>query len=179
MGSAALDSSDERVCARAAPVPPTCLFGTPLILEDLLLDPAKDSSTKHRPSRAHKRMVLAGLSLSVAMAATAASAQETAGDPAAGERVYRQCAACHSIEPGQNRAGPHLFGIVGQNAGSVEGFRYSQAMRDADIVWNEENLTAYVTDPRGFLPGTTMRVALRDPDDAADLVAYLRTLSSE
>lgn len=150
-----------------------------MILETLSLDTAKDSIVKHSPLSTPNLAGLAGLCFAIAITGTAASAQETAGDPAAGERVYRQCAACHSVEPGQNRAGPHLFGIVGQNAGSVEGFRYSRAMRDADIVWNEENLTAYVTDPRGFLPGTSMRVALRDPDDAADLIAYLRTLSSE
>lgn len=160
-------------------VPPTCRFGTPLTLEDLLLDPAKCSNAKHRPTKAYGLTGLAGFCLAFATTAAAASAQEAAGDPVAGERIYRQCAACHSVEPGQNRAGPHLFGIFGQNAGSVEGFRYSQAMRDADLVWNEETLTAYVTDPRGFLPGTSMRVALRDPDDAADLIAYLRTLSSE
>ncbi|NIA71172.1 cytochrome c family protein [Pelagibius litoralis] len=114
-----------------------------------------------------------------AILTTSAAAQEAAGDPAAGERVYRQCATCHSVAPGENRAGPHLFGIVGQSAGAVEGFRYSRAMREADIVWDDETLTAYLIDPLGFLPGTTMRVGLRNPDDAADLIAYLRTLSTE
>lgn len=147
------------------------------------MDTAENPAGLRSPLKTHKGSAVAGFCFAVSVAAIftapAAAAQDTAGDPAAGERVYRQCAACHSVEPGQNRAGPHLFGIVGQNAGSVEGFRYSPAMRDADIVWNEENLTAYVTDPRGFLPGTTMRVALRDPEDAADLIAYLRSLGSE
>ena len=108
-----------------------------------------------------------------------AAAQPLPGDAAAGERAYRQCAACHSVEPGQHCAGPSLFGIYGSNAAQAEGFRYSRAMREADIVWNSEALAAYLIDPRGFLPGTSMRIALRDADDAADVIAYLRTLTDD
>ena len=107
------------------------------------------------------------------------SATATAGDAAAGERLFRQCAACHTVEPGPPRAGPHLAGIVGREAGSVEGYRYSQAMQDSDFVWTEESIAAYVAEPRDFLPGTSKRVALRNAADAPDLIAYLKTLSAE
>ena len=118
--------------------------------------------------------------MAFALAAPApATAQSPSGDAAAGERTFRQCAACHSVEPDQNRAGPSLFGVYGRSAAAVEGFRYSAAMREADIVWNGEALQAFLTDPRGFLPGTSKRIALRDPADADDLIAYLRTLADE
>ena len=107
------------------------------------------------------------------------AAPAQAGDAALGEQVFRQCAACHAVEAGQRRAGPHLAGIVGRQAGAVEGFRYSRAMQEADVVWTDEAIAAYLTDPRDFLPGTSKRVALRDPSDAADLIAYLETLSAE
>lgn len=115
----------------------------------------------------------------VAMMVLAGPAVAQDGDAAAGEQVFRQCAACHTVEPGPRRAGPHLAGIVGRQAGTVEDFRYSPAMQDADFVWTEESLVAYSTDPRGFLPGTSMMVGLRDPADAADLLAYLKTLNAE
>lgn len=109
----------------------------------------------------------------------ASAATEVAGDPSAGERAFRQCAACHSVQPGQNRVGPHLFGVYGREAGSVERFRYSRAMRDSDIVWDETTLAAYLADPRNFLPGTSMVLRLRNPDDLPDLIAYLKSLSEE
>lgn len=119
---------------------------------------------------------------SASLAALIASALPVAagaqsGDPAAGERVFRQCASCHAVEPGQNRAGPHLHGIVGRQAGTVERFRYSGAMREAEIVWDEAALTAYLTDPRGFLPGTSKTFRLRRAEQMPDLIAYLNTLA--
>ena len=119
----------------------------------------------------------AAVAAAVLFLAAPLAAQE--GDADAGEQVFRQCAACHAVEAGQRRAGPHLAGIVGRPAGAVEGFRYSQAMQDADFVWADETIAAYLTDPRDFLPGTSKRVVLRDPNDAADLIAYLKTLSAE
>ena len=113
------------------------------------------------------------------LAAAGAPSTATAGDVAAGERLFRQCAACHTVEPGPARAGPHLAGIVGRQAGAVDGFRYSQAMQNAEFVWDDETIAASVADPRGFLPGTSKRVSLRDPANAPDLIAYLKTLEAE
>lgn len=118
------------------------------------------------------------LALIFAMTVTG-GAVASSGDPAAGERVFRQCSTCHTVAPGSPRPGPHLAGIVGRKAGAVEGYRYSQAMQDADFVWTEESIAAYVAEPRDFLPGTTKRVALRNAADAPDLIAYLKTLSAE
>ena len=96
------------------------------------------------------------------------------GDPVAGEALFARCAACHSLEPGQNNVGPTLHAIVGRAAGSVAGFRYSDANANADLVWSEENLFEYLEAPRAFMPGTYMVFpGLRDPQERADLIAYL------
>lgn len=96
------------------------------------------------------------------------------GDPEDGERVFRKCSSCHSLEQGQRKAGPSLYGVVGSRSGTVEGFKYSDANLNADVVWTEENLAAFLADPRGFMPGTRMIFrGLRDEEDIKDLIAYL------
>jgi len=111
------------------------------------------------------------------------AAAGAAPDPAlvdAGEKVFRQCKACHMVGDGaKNRVGPHLNGIVGQPAGSVESFRYSGALEEmaADgLVWDDESLAAFLADPRGFMKGTQMGFAgLRSEEDIAAVTAYLST----
>jgi cytochrome c len=120
---------------------------------------------------------VSGLAAAAALAlgffTVAASAQD--GDPEAGKKVYRQCQACHVLDKEQNRVGPHLVGIFGREAGSVEGFKYSDAMKESGIVWDEETIDAYVADPKGYIPGNRMPYAgLKDAEDRADLIAYLK-----
>ncbi len=98
------------------------------------------------------------------------------GDPIAGERAFRQCTGCHAVDAERNSTGPHLVGISDRPAGSVEGFRYSDAMKESGIVWDIEALSAYLLDPRGTLPGTTMTVGLRRSEDLEDLLAFLQSL---
>jgi cytochrome c len=116
-------------------------------------------------------------------AATPAAATVTyaslTGDAAKGEQVFLQCKACHVVEPGVNRIGPSLHGVVGRESGSIEGFRYSPANKAGHIVWTEETLFEYLEDPRKFLPGTYMAFAgLKNPQDRADVIAYLKANSS-
>lgn len=97
------------------------------------------------------------------------------GDAASGQRVFRQCMACHVVEQPQNRVGPSLNGIIGRTAGTVEGFRYSPANANSGVTWTEENLFAYLENPRQFIPGTTMAfIGLRNPQQRADVIAYIR-----
>jgi cytochrome c len=97
------------------------------------------------------------------------------GDAEAGERVFNRCRACHVVDQEQNRVGPHLVGIYGREAGSVEGYRYSPALADSGIVWDDETIAAYVEDPRGFIPGNRMAFpGIRNEQEIADLLAYLR-----
>ncbi|MGF1476886.1 MAG: c-type cytochrome [Geminicoccaceae bacterium] len=96
------------------------------------------------------------------------------GDPEEGEKVFRRCRACHVVDQEQNRVGPHLVGIMGREAGSVEGFNYSDAMKNSGITWNEETIAAYLADPKGYIPGNRMAFAgLRQEQQITDVIAYL------
>jgi cytochrome c len=121
-----------------------------------------------------KKHVLFGLVAGVALMAgvSAASAQ----DAALGEAVFRQCKACHSLEAGKKGVGPSLNGLIGRTSGTLEGFAYSPAMKAAGITWNEENLTKYIADPKGFVAGNKMAFAgVKKDEDLKNVVAYLLT----
>lgn len=97
------------------------------------------------------------------------------GDPDAGRRVFARCRSCHVLEEGVNRTGPSLYGIFGRDAGSVEGFRYSDANADSGITWSDEVMFEYLENPREYIPGTYMAFpGLRDPQDRADVIAYMK-----
>ena len=97
------------------------------------------------------------------------------GDPARGERVYNRCKSCHEIEQERNRSGPHLVGLFGREAGSVEGFKYSKAMLESGIVWDEATLDAYLKKPKEAVPGTKMAFAgMKKEQQRIDLIAYLK-----
>lgn len=97
------------------------------------------------------------------------------GDPQRGAQQFRQCAACHSMAPGEHLTGPSLAGVVGRAAASVEGFgRYSQALQESEIVWTEETLDKWFQDPAGLVPGTSMRIrGIADESEREDLIAFL------
>ena len=101
-----------------------------------------------------------------------------AGDAAKGEKVYAKCKACHDNEKGVNKVGPTLKGIVGRAAASVADYKYSDAMvaKGAEgLIWTEENLAAYLPDPKAYVPKTKMAFAgLKKPDEVADIIAYLK-----
>jgi cytochrome c len=97
---------------------------------------------------------------------------------AEGESLFRtRCASCHSAEAGQNRVGPHLAGIIGRKAGSVEGARYSPSLQSSDITWTDQNLDAFLANPRQTAPGTTMLVNLPSESDRGAVIEYLKSLS--
>ncbi|MBY3757483.1 cytochrome c family protein [Azospirillum formosense] len=98
-----------------------------------------------------------------------------AQDAAAGEKVFNQCKACHTIEAGgPNRVGPNLHGVVGRKAGSVEAYKYSDAMKNAGA-WDEATLDAYLTDPKGAVPGNKMAFAgVKNEQARKDLIAFLK-----
>ena len=108
-------------------------------------------------------------------------AMVAAADPAAGERNFRQCAACHTVDQGgANRVGPNLWDVFGADVGHHEGFNYSQALLSIEGIWTVDKLDAYLEDPRSFAPGNRMAFAgLRNAEDRAAMIAYLRSLSDD
>ncbi len=100
-----------------------------------------------------------------------------AQDASAGKGVFAQCAVCHSVD-GSNGVGPSLQGIVGRNAGTFAGFRYSRAMKAANRTWDATTLDTYIADPQKAVPGNVMPFSgIPDAKQRADLIAYLKTLS--
>lgn len=96
------------------------------------------------------------------------------GDVKKGKKVFKKCAACHSVEEGKNKVGPSLYGIVDRPGGTVEKFKYSSALLEAGIIWDDESLRAYITKPKKFLKGTKMSFAgLKKEKDLNNLMAYL------
>lgn len=130
-----------------------------------------------------RRMIaLVGLALAAAVSpAFAQSAPAGAADPAAGERVFAQCRACHQLGPtARNGVGPQLNGIFGRKAGSVAGFNYSPAYQALDKVWSEDNFRVYIRNPREVTPGTRMVFnGLRDEAQITNLIAYLKQFNAE
>ncbi|MGO4572923.1 cytochrome c family protein [Microvirga sp. 2TAF3] len=108
-----------------------------------------------------------------------ASAQEApakVGDPAAGEKLFTQCKACHQIgESAKNAVGPVLNGVIGRKAGTYEGYTYSPANKNSGITWDDATFREYIKDPRAKIPGTKMIFAgIKDDKKIDDLLAYLK-----
>ncbi|HLT02465.1 MAG TPA: cytochrome c family protein [Geminicoccaceae bacterium] len=104
-----------------------------------------------------------------------------AASPEDGQAGVRACATCHSFEQGgPNQIGPVLWGVVGRDIASVEGFAYSDALLGLEGEWTFERLYEFIHNPRGYAPGTKMAFAgVRNPEDLADILVYLRTLAEE
>lgn len=114
----------------------------------------------------------AGPALLLGAPAVSALAQPAGPD---GERAFgRRCNACHAIKPGQTRPDPSLIGVYGRTAGTLEGARYSAALRGSGIVWNERTLDAYLAAPQEAVPGTTMKLSLRDEAERGAIITFLR-----
>ena len=121
-------------------------------------------------------MKLSGiLSTAVVLLPLALVAQaQGVGDAQRGAQVFAQCKICHSLEAGKNILGPSLHGLIGRKAGSVPGYAYSPAMKNANVTWNDDTLSKYLTDPKAFIPGDKMAFpGVKDPSQLADLLTYL------
>lgn len=127
-----------------------------------------------------RNLSLFALSLGVASPTLAdLDAALAVADPTKGERVFKKCAACHTVEQDdKNKVGPNLYGSVGGPVASIDGFKYSNALIEFGGHWTLERLDAFLTKPRTEVKGTKMSFAgLKKAEDRADLIAYLNTFS--
>ncbi len=124
----------------------------------------------------------AGAFLAVATAATnaapsAAPAIGAMGDPIKGAEVYKwRCGGCHSLK--MNRVGPRHEGVYGRKPGGIPDYRYSDALKAADFVWNDQTLNQWLQNPMALVPGTKMGFRLTAASERADVIAYLREAAS-
>ena len=124
-------------------------------------------------------LLLCAFTAVASASATDLEARLAEADPARGEKAFRKCIACHTVEKGgRKKIGPNLWGIVGAPVGAREGFRYSKAMSAFGGSWSPERLDAYLAKPRGFVKGGSMSfVGLKRGQDRADVIAFLNGMS--
>lgn len=110
-----------------------------------------------------------------------AHAEDSAQDVERGAQAYRICAACHSLQPGVHLSGPSLAGLWGKKSASTEDYgRYTEALRNLDVVWDENTLNAWLAHPQEMAPGTTMTFrGVEDNQTRPALIAFLRTAMAE
>ncbi|NIZ09952.1 cytochrome c family protein [Pseudooceanicola sp. HF7] len=133
------------------------------------------------------------IKLTLLALALGATGPALAGDAATGEAAFRQCKSCHKIASAEEMfvrggpTGPNLYGVIGRQAGT-EDFRYGADLvraGEAGLVWNEENLAEYITDPRAFLreylddPSAKVKMTFKSRKDQADIATFLATFSDD
>ena len=96
-----------------------------------------------------------------------------------GKSTAKQCQACHTFAKGEpNRVGPNLWNVIGEPRGVGRGFNFSSAMKAKGGKWTYEELDKFLTDPRGYIPGTAMTFAgIKNDQQRADVIDFLHTLS--
>ena len=112
----------------------------------------------------------------VAAAAAVAQPAPSGTDPQIA--FNNHCRTCHSVQPGDNRLGPALHGVMGRKAGSVEGFAYSPGFKTTDVVWDEANMDQFIANPNSLFPGNNMATfaGLSDAGERKVIIEYLKTL---
>jgi cytochrome c len=108
-----------------------------------------------------------------ATAAGSPAQATTAGDPVSGQAIFeKRCTGCHSLT--QNHEGPRLQGVYGRPTASVQNFPYSDALKNAHLVWDDRSLEKWLTDPDAFLPGNNMDFRVIKPQERKDIIAYFK-----
>ena len=120
--------------------------------------------------------------VAVGLALLAGSRVSAQGDPAAGLNVFSlKCAACHSVTPdlAHGLLGPNLVGVAGRAAGTVPGWDFSAALKESKLIWTDENLKQWLTDPPALVPKTEMALKVPSRLEREDLIEYLKTLKAK
>ncbi|MGB7975913.1 MAG: cytochrome c family protein [Roseiarcus sp.] len=134
-------------------------------------EPHERSAASLRRREKYVAAVMLAAEISAALAGTAWAGRPT-GDAGRGEALYEACQDCHSLD--KNDVGPRHRGVFGRKAASLPDYDYSDALKSANIVWNEETLDKWLTDPQAVAPGAKMFFHLENPQDRADVIAYLK-----
>ena len=116
------------------------------------------------------KLAAAAMTVIVLSAGTAAAANIDEG-----KKAFNKCKTCHALEAGKKKVGPSLHGIFGRKAGTTEGFKYSKAMKDSGITWDEGSMRRYLENPKAVVPGGRMAFAgIKKDSEMDDLIAYLK-----
>lgn len=149
-------------------------FAAPLIFAPLLGLAACGQDAPSQTSPAKPARVLTEAEKATLLAAL--PAPYNAGDLENGRRAFARCRSCHTIgEGGADMTGPNLYGVFGRKVGERPRYSYSNALRNADFVWDADRLDHWLQNPRGFLPGNKMTFpGLPDAKDRRDVIAFLK-----
>ena len=120
----------------------------------------------------------AAAACAIAILAVGPGSSLAAGDPEAGQQVFTRCEVCHATDPGVNKIGPSLAGVVGRKSGTAAGYDYSDAMKNANITWDNDTLDKFLAGPGSFVHGTKMFLSVPNSADRQNVIAYLDTLKS-
>jgi cytochrome c2 len=119
--------------------------------------------------------------LAVLCAGLLSGAAGADGDPAKGEMIFKTCVACHAVADKSNKLGPHLVGIIDRTVASVEGYKYSNAMKEfaaSGGVWNDTTLAAFIENPKAIVPNSKMAFSgIKKEEQRKDLIAFLKAKS--
>jgi cytochrome c len=111
-------------------------------------------------------------------ATVSAAGQADSGDPGSGQELFqKRCTSCHNLDT--EKEGPRLRGVFGRKSGSIPSFNYSDALKAANKTWDADSLDKWLTDTDKFIPDNDMNISLKKADERADIIAYLKQLSSQ
>lgn len=120
-----------------------------------------------------KTLIIASLA-SLIMAGACAPAYAQGAEASSGERLFQQrCGACHQIASTRNGVGPYLQGVIGRSAGSIEGFKYSPALKGSSVTWTPETLETFLTNPGAMVRGTRMTQRFNNAEERRAIIEFL------
>ena len=123
-------------------------------------------------------VALSGMACPLLSSSASSQTPAQGADVAAGQQLFNNaCRTCHTVKPDDNRQGPNLHGIIGRKAGSLSGYGYSSAMKEAGFAWDADKLDRFMATPDAVVSGNSMKPygGLTSADDRAKIVAYLQS----